>query len=720
MLSSIQIVSKEDADVERRKISDAKKKKKKKKEKREKKKEKQVKEQRGKGDDEGVDSDEEESDEEQNRRVQQGEVKNVSGNSREAKNVANAVVSKEEVKEEVKEEDNYDFFSKALLSSDVTEKSTKNKIQNEREREEERVREVCASRELAGKRAQDSSGPVGIGDGGASWRLKALRRAKERAAKEGRNLEEEVRNRFGSVRELVSGIGGKAAHGRSHLHAKYERKGAGGKGGGKRIDEDEDDALIKSALREVSAFPNVDDDTSKKRPAPSNAFASDGSFMDSFGERKQQQKERKSPQKGESNSNVFTITDDVNSNPLSKNLSAAQMLRMRLAAGKSVSSSGDARRKEENVSLPLVSEDGRAMPGVFGKPTLVETEDDVNHRDFKKPKQTQMYAGNRAGEKVRYYRNDDSRNTSLRDLVVREKHGGDTLYGNYDANAADNIARKRKYKVSDMNVDDEYDHDVGIEMYENRRTKMSLAKQQQKAKQESIRDFKQSKRIQSKCLFCEDSSNMPRDMRIAHGYHTYLMLLPVGRLVPGHCVIAPKVHARSTRQVDEDVWEEIRNFKKCLVQMFVAQGKECCFIETAMHLSAHSNWHHAVVECIPLESSLMAKARMYFKKAMDESESEWSQHNSKKCIEIKPPKTLKTSIPENFPYFVVEFNMSGGYLHAIDDESRWSRDFGRDVLGGLLEKNSSSSKKTLAPALLQKEKHAFLSSFSKYDWTQSL
>jgi diadenosine tetraphosphate (Ap4A) HIT family hydrolase len=272
-----------------------------------------------------------------------------------------------------------------------------------------------------------------------------------------------------------------------------------------------------------------------------------------------------------------------------------------------------------------------------------------------------------------------------------------------------------------MNVDDEYDHDIGIEMYENRRTKMSLAKQQQKAKQESIRDFKQSTRVQSRCLFCEDSENMPRNMQIAHGYHTFLMLPPVGRLVPGHCVIVPKAHARSTRQVDEDVWEEIRNFRKCLVKMFVAQGKECCFIETAMHLNSPSNRFHAVVECIPLQSNLMAKARMYFKKAMDESESEWSQHNSKKCLEMKPPKNLKTSIPENFPYFVVEFNMSGGYLHAIDEESRWNRDFGIEILGGLLKKNSSSSKKEkLAPGKLEKERREFLSMWEKFDWSKAL
>lgn len=44
-----------------------------------------------------------------------------------------------------------------------------------------------------------------------------------------------------------------------------------------------------------------------------------------------------------------------------------------------------------------------------------------------------------------------------------------------------------------------------------------------------------------------------------------------GRLVPGHCLIVPNDHTPSTRQVDEHIWTEIRNFKKCLLQMFMAQ-----------------------------------------------------------------------------------------------------------------------------------------------------
>ncbi len=46
-----------------------------------------------------------------------------------------------------------------------------------------------------------------------------------------------------------------------------------------------------------------------------------------------------------------------------------------------------------------------------------------------------------------------------------------------------------------------------------------------------------------------------------------------GCLVPGHCLIVPMDHVSSCRQADEQVWTEMRNFKKCLVQMYAAQAR---------------------------------------------------------------------------------------------------------------------------------------------------
>ena len=159
MLSSIQIVSKEDADVERRKISkkEKKKKKKKNKEKEKKKRNKERKKVKEDDDDDDDDDDDESADSEDS---DEGEVKRVSGNLQSStkgvfeNKTADALLSSREVE---KEEDKDGFLAKALLSSDVTKKDTKSKTQIEREREEERVREVCASRELAGKSARDET-----------------------------------------------------------------------------------------------------------------------------------------------------------------------------------------------------------------------------------------------------------------------------------------------------------------------------------------------------------------------------------------------------------------------------------------------------------------------------------------------------------------------------------------------------------------------------------
>ncbi|KAA8527717.1 hypothetical protein F0562_035414 [Nyssa sinensis] len=59
-----------------------------------------------------------------------------------------------------------------------------------------------------------------VGDGGASWRLKALKRAQEQAASEGRKLEEVVEERWSSLGQLaVSVASHRAAPARAHLHA---------------------------------------------------------------------------------------------------------------------------------------------------------------------------------------------------------------------------------------------------------------------------------------------------------------------------------------------------------------------------------------------------------------------------------------------------------------------------------------------------------------------
>ncbi|KAK7295139.1 hypothetical protein RJT34_18043 [Clitoria ternatea] len=102
-------------------------------------------------------------------------------------------------------------------------------------------------------------------------------------------------------------------------------------------------------------------------------------------------------------------------------------------------------------------------------------------------------------------------------------------------------------------------------------------------------------------------------------------------LVPGHCCILPIQHESAKITVNDNVWIEIRNFKKFLIMMFAKQEKEVVFLETVMGLAQQQR--HCMVECIPLPQDIAKEAPLYFKEAIDEAEDEWSQHNAKKLID---------------------------------------------------------------------------------------
>jgi hypothetical protein len=71
----------------------------------------------------------------------------------------------------------------------------------------------------------------GIGDGGASWRLKALKRAQEAAAREGKNLNEVVQERWDSLGQLTASVAsGRAAPAYAHRFAQKNRERKAGDG----------------------------------------------------------------------------------------------------------------------------------------------------------------------------------------------------------------------------------------------------------------------------------------------------------------------------------------------------------------------------------------------------------------------------------------------------------------------------------------------------------
>lgn len=253
--------------------------------------------------------------------------------------------------------------------------------------------------------------------------------------------------------------------------------------------------------------------------------------------------------------------------------------------------------------------------------------------------------------------------------------------------------------------------------------------------------------IADRCPLCLASAKCSRELLLSIGQQTYMALPERGALAPGHVIVAAAEHVPSFRAADENIFEELKNFRKCLIQMHAKQvrrpwhpalgcariedhrdaksaatrpqGRSVIFMETALRVQ--EGRAHACVHCVPVAADAFARAPLVFKQELDGAESEWAQHHAKRLID-SGAKGLRRSIPEKFPYFHVEFGYNRGYVHVIDDEAAWPRDFGRGVLLGLLGRDEEMHGRAqrAGPAAAASRASEFLEEWAAFDWTKQL
>ncbi|ESR34202.1 hypothetical protein CICLE_v10004498mg [Citrus x clementina] len=295
------------------------------------------------------------------------------------------------------------------------------------------------------------------------------------------------------------------------------------------------------------------------------------------------------------------------------------------------------------------------------------------------------------------------------DLSVRKRKDDDDA----DRNLAQKIMHNKQYSISGR-VDDEYDFEEGPSQKSRKKRGANDNKGAERAIARCIMTQ------QERCLFCFENPNRPRHLVVAIANFTYLVLPQWESVVPGHCCILPVQHELATRTVYSHVWDEIRNFKKCLIMMFAKQEKELVFLETVMGLGQQRR--HCLIECNPLPQKIAKQALVYFKKAIDEAEDEWSQHNAKKLIDTSV-KGLRGSIPKDFPYFHIEFGLNKGFVHVIDDETQFKSSFGLNVIRGMLRLPEEDMYRRRRHESVETQKQAvatFAQDWEPFDWTKQL
>ncbi|XP_042486715.1 CWF19-like protein 2 [Macadamia integrifolia] len=549
-----------------------------------------------------------------------------------------------------------------------------------------------------------------VGDGGASWRLKALKRAKEQATREGLKLDEVVEERWGSLGQLaVSAASRAAAPSRAHLGAIKDRKrGVAEKHKNVADDQSKNPEKLpgesREYLKDISLrhsemrAPRVHDSLSWRKSkgqkmssedaglisvaaSSLNKFANDGSFILEFSHH--QNKDDGSMGSSHANYERDKYTDSaVVSSKTDKPSEDSPVVTQGLSVNQLAAKALQLRLKGKNEEAERLMKEAENLKG-------------------------KQDGGDRF---VSEEANETSRRVFLRDVSLQKKKKEEDA----DAHLAQKIMQNKKFSVSGQ-ADDEYDFDDG-----------PRRKRKQKRGEEpnhKLDERRLSSRIltqQERCQFCFENPKRPKHLLVSIANFTYLMLPPWQPVVQGHCCILPMLHESATRNIDNNVWEEIRNFKKCLIMMFAKQGKDVVFLETVMGLAQQRR--HCLVECIPLPQDIARQAPLYFKKAIDEAEDEWSQHNAKKLIDTSE-KGLRGSIPKDFPYFHVEFGLNKGFVHVIDDEQQFKSSLGLNVIRGMLhlpEEDMYRRRKYDSVDVQSQAVSSFAREWGSFDWTKQL
>lgn len=178
------------------------------------------------------------------------------------------------------------------------------------------------------------------------------------------------------------------------------------------------------------------------------------------------------------------------------------------------------------------------------------------------------------------------------------------------------------------------------------------------------------------CDKCMNSHKMKKEFIVSMGKHVYLALPWHEGLQANHCLIIPIDHYSCSTALDEDVWQEISSYRRVLTKIFAKRKEDVLFFETARHLQKR---RHMVIHCVP--SAEFEMAPFYFKKAIEESEYEWSKN--KQLVTLKD-KNLRKSIPCGLPYFWVHFGMDYGFAHVIENQEMFPLHFAQEIIGGML------------------------------------
>ena len=616
-------------------------------------------------------------------------------------------------------------------------------------------------------RTSSNTMPSQIGDGGASWLRRAFQRAKEQAEREGKSLNEVAQARWGSLENFEKMLA--KAEGRLHTTDKNKSNRSLPT---KEHDDPTNRARIKTHMRPRSRSPpresgsqRVSDSSrdrhhqynrsnerernkggqgwkneervnrekkeayneySQRRRRSSSSSASSGESSDNAQDDQKAEDSKNiknhsadnagknyevsKPEQSDSSQEVVLMSDKE-MNILGAKLVKAELMGNEALATKLKTKLDAARKAKESFNASgekvdtSVIEKEIILTRTDSKGMTRPVEANVNHDKIsakrKKKGKVQTHV---KGERQRYFADDDR--YDLKQMYEREK-----MSTSEDQNSM--LSRLAGRAVEKTN--DDYDFDDLIT--DRASTKRSEEADSIRERDRAINENRKLNQKMEECKFCFGTKNMQKHLIIAVGRTCYLCLPHHTPLTEFHCFVAPLSHVSCGIKLDEDVWSEMQEFKKSLTRMFMdeEESDDCVFFESALKLKRHP---HMLLECVPIPREVGETAPMYFQKAIQECETEWS-HNQK-LISLTKERSLRRSIPKGLPYFHVDFGLEDGFAHVIEDEQEFPTNFAQEIIGGMLDLEPRIWRHPKRESFESQKKRvlAFASRWKNFDFTK--
>lgn len=327
-------------------------------------------------------------------------------------------------------------------------------------------------------------------------------------------------------------------------------------------------------------------------------------------------------------------------------------------------------------------------------------------KGFSKPldEKPAEYSGNKRkkvnthdlGKRQKYYPDDGK--YSLTNMFESEKFGSAAKQDEEFMKAASKLSKSDD--LDDMFMD-------------NIRKKESDEKSNRKERDRAIWEHKKMSQTLDDCKNCIQSSSMLKHLMVTLGETVFLSLPPYDPITEGHCLLIPIRHVSCSTQLDENEWAEILDFRKALTNMFKSENRNIIFYETAVNFHSYP---HMIIHCVPLPEEQGDLAPIYFKKGIDECETEWS--TNKKLINMAG-KDVRRSVPKGLPYFWVSFGMKEGFAHVIEEQKYFPKFFAEEIIGGIMDLHHSKWRRAAAQKFdVQKARVVeFSKNWTKYDCT---